>query len=177
MARTVSVGAGVHDGRAYSGISIKIEGITPQDIKNSVERLGKVPLSALNMPVKKSATKVAQLARKNAPKRTGALRKGIRVRGRKEKGSARGKVIYNVWMDPAMNETFVKIAKTRGGTRYYYPGSMEYGFRTRNGRVLGRYYMAQAAKDLEPYHEQLVLDELGKKLDKAWAKKNGGSDP
>lgn len=165
MAETLKIGTGKQ-------IKITIEGTTPQEIKAGVERLGTVPSSALNMPVKKSATKVAQLARKNAPRRTGALRKGIKVRSRKEK-TQKGKVVYDVWMDREMNDTFVKIS--RSGHRYYYPGSQEYGFRTRRGRVQGLYFMKQAAEGLNPYHNQLVLDELGKKLDQAWAKKNGGS--
>lgn len=165
MAETLKIGTGKQ-------IKITIEGTTPQEIKAGVERLGTVPSSALNMPVKKSATKVAQLARKNAPRRTGALRKGIKVRSRKEK-TRKGKIVYDVWMDREMNDTFVK--SSRNGHRYYYPGSQEYGFRTRRGRVQGLYFMKQAAEDLNPYHNQLVLDELGKKLDQAWAKKNGGS--
>lgn len=165
MAETLKIGTGKQ-------IKITIEGTTPQEIKAGVERLGTVPSSALNMPVKKSATKVARIARKNAPRRTGALRKGIKVRSRKEK-TQKGKIVYDVWMDREMNDTFVKIS--RNGHRYYYPGSQEYGFRTRRGRVQGLYFMKQAAEDLNPYHNQLVLDELGKKLDQAWAKKNGGS--
>lgn len=165
MAETLKIGTGKQ-------IKITIEGTTPQEIKAGVERLGTVPSSALNMPVKKSATKVAQLARKNAPRRTGALRKGIKVRSRKEK-TRKGKIVYDVWMDREMNDAFVKIS--RSGHRYYYPGSQEYGFRTRRGRVQGLYFMKQAAEDLNPYHNQLVLDELGKKLDQAWAKRNGGS--
>lgn len=165
MAETLKIGTGKQ-------IKITIEGTTPQEIKAGVERLGTVPSSALNMPVKKSATKVAQLARKNAPRRTGAMRKGIKVRSRKEK-TQKGKVVYDVWMDREMNDSFVKTS--RSGKRYYYPGSQEYGFRTRNGRVQGLYFMKQAAADLSQYHEQLVLDELGKKLDKAWEKKNGGT--
>lgn len=155
----------------YKGIRIAIEGATPRQIADGVARLGKLPASAVSGPAKKSATKVKRLARAYAPRRSGALKDGIVV-SRKEKSRTKGRAVFDVWMNAAMDDVFAKYS---GGKRYYYPSSMEYGFRTRTGgRVAGRYYLRDAAVALNSVHEQLVLNDVSKRLDKLWLKQRGG---
>lgn len=159
--------------RTSKGITITLEGTTPEEIAAAMERLGKVPMSAINSTVIKGATKVKRMARMLAPKKTGALRRGIVVRPQKERTRYKGKAVKDVWMDPAMSDTFAKYSN---GKRYYYPSSQEYGFITRSGgRWPGRYYMRTAARVTEAVYEQFVLDEFKRQLDRAWAKQNGGS--
>ena len=155
----------------YQGIKITIGGATPKEIADGVARLGKLPASSVSGPAKKSATKVKRLARAYAPKATGALKQGIVVSHR-EKSKAKGKAVFDVWMDAGMNGTFAKYAN---GKRYYYPSSMEYGFQTTNGgRVAGHYFLRDAAQALNSVHERLVLDDVSKRLDKLWLKQKGG---
>lgn len=178
MATTVRLGGGVTvgaNGRAYAskGIKITLEGTTPQEIAAAVERLGKLPASAMTASVKRGAAIVRRVARSLAPRDTGNLRRGIVVRGRKERTAKKQKTVYDVWMSPDMNDLFVKMS--RAGKRYYYPASQESGFRTRSGgRVEGRHYLRTAAETAMPVYEPLVLDTMAKKLDQAWAKKQGG---
>ena len=91
---------------------------------------------------KKAADNAAAAARSFAPIKTGDLRRGIVPRGVLEKSQNPAKVGYDVWMDPKLNNVFVKMARSgvykkgrRKGQvkyqRYYYPASQEYGFRTR----------------------------------------------
>lgn len=156
-------------------IKIEIQGATPDDIKASVERLGKLPASAVSSPARKSATKVKQVAKRYAPRKTGTLQRGIVVRPKKEHTSIRGKAVYDVWMDSGMNSVFVKTSAS--GKRAYYPASMEYGFSTVNGgRVDGRHYLRTAAEEMSGIHEQLVLDEVYAKLEALWEKQQGGSN-
>ena len=168
---TISAGGKVY---ASKGVKIVLEGTTPQEIAAAVERLGKLPASAVTTSVRKGASTVRRVARMLAPRgATGELRRGIAVRSRKERTAQKGKTVYDVWMDPAKNNSFVKLSKT--GKRAYYPASMEFGFPTANGgRVAGRYYLRTAAESTEPVLEVLVLDTAKKKLDQAWLKKQSG---
>ena len=173
IGRGISVTAG---GKVISsrGITIRLEGTTPQDVAASVARLGKIPAGAMSAPVIKGATKVKRMARMLAPKRSGLLRQGIVVRPGKERTRYQGKLVKDIWMDPKLSDSFAKYSN---GKRYYYPASMEYGFRLqRGGRWPGLYYMRTAAKVTEDVYEQFVLDEFKRKLDQAWLKKSGGAE-
>lgn len=172
IGRGITISAG---GRviASKGITIRLEGTTPQEIAASVLRLGKIPASAMSAPVIKGATKVKRMARMLAPRRTGALRQGIVVRPGKERSRYKGKYVKDIWMNPEMSDTFAKYSR---GKRYYYPSSQEYGFLTQRGsRWPGRYYMRTAATVTEDVYEQFVLDEFKRKLDKIWIKQQGGT--
>lgn len=160
--------------RKSKGITITLEGTTFEDICAGVENLGKLPASAVSGPAKKAATKIKRLAKMFAPVRSGTLRKGIVVRRRKERTRTRGKAVYDIWMDPEMNDVFAKHSSA--GKRYYYPGSMEYGFQTRLGKEPGRYFMKTAAEISEPVYQQLVLDEAKKAIDRAWDRKQAAAE-
>ena len=138
----------------------------------AIEGLGQivVEISALNLAdvnriaeavmaphVKTSADLLVSRLRPNAPSRTGALSRGIMVSPAPERSSDPAKVVYDIYFDPAMNETFVK--KTKDGKRYYYPASQEYGFKTANGkRVPGRYYMRNTAVEFYGTHRDRMAD-------------------
>lgn len=155
------------------GITVTLEGATFDDIINGVNNLGKLPTSSITGPVRKAATKTKKLARMFAPCRSGALRKGIVVRPKKERTRQKGKVVYDIWMDPGMTDIFVR--NTRAGKRYFYPGSMEYGFRTKFGKEPGHYFMKTAVEVMEPVYEQFVIDDTNRKLDAQWEKKQAAS--
>lgn len=96
-----------------------------------------------------SLPKVAQIARRYAPKKSGALRRGIIVMPGLEKSRYTGKAVGEVVIDRAMNSVFQKPSKK--GHHYYYPASQEYGFKHRvrgggMGRVEGKHYMHIASR-------------------------------
>ena len=168
MAETILL----YDGGKGNRIRIRIEGHTPDEIAAAVIRLGSMPASVVNYPAKKVAQTTARLAVVTAPYRTGALAGGIVVSS-KEKTRVKGKAVYDVWMDPAKSDIFTKYA---GGKRYYYPASMEYGFRLqKGGRWPGLYYMKRAGEAAHDAHTQYTIDYVWRRLEKLWMKKTGGA--
>ena len=163
MAKTFYVGG---SGRFFLEIEDKeLRNLRKSDLV-SAERIGEV--------VRQSAAGLASITRTQAPiysgkaKRgvvAGALRAGIVPSPAAEKTATPGKTVYDVWMDPGMNDTFVKAA---GGKRYYYPASQEYGFRTRSGgRKAGLYFMRNSAVSYYSAHEARVaalVDQILKEL-------------
>ena len=107
--------------------------------------------------VRRSANGLVARLHTTAPAKTGALRRGIIPSPGAERSATPGKVVYDVYMDEAMNDTFVKYS--RAGKRYYYPASQEYGFRLKKGgRYPGRYYMKTTSISYEAAHEQAVIE-------------------
>lgn len=154
------------------GITIQWEGHTPEEVAEAINRLGKLPMAALLQPVRKSASNIQRLSRQYAPRRTGALQVGLIV-GKKERSSHPGKVVYQVTFSREMNEVFAKTSKA--GKRAYYPSSMEYGFRLKDGRrYAGKYYLRNAAVGLMDQHQQVVIDAMWAKLQKLWEKQQKG---
>lgn len=95
-----------------------------------------------------AAAYVRSISRRNAPKKSGDLRRGIVLSPFAEHTRYQGKAVYDVYFDDKMNDTFVKYSKA--GKRYYYPASQEYGFRsaTRAGEkhITGKYFMYAASR-------------------------------
>ena len=87
-------------------------------------------LEALQMPEKRlalvaraGALQALRYARRYAPVRTGALRKGIIVMPGIEKSKYVGKAVAEVVMDRNMNDVFQR--PNRRGHHFYYPASQE----------------------------------------------------
>lgn len=109
--------------------------------------------------VETAAGTLVAITRTNAPKKSGDLRSGIVPSPWEERTAVPGKVVREVYFDAAMNDTFVKVAKS--GKRYYYPASQEYGFRIAKqatipgktpsrDRVPGKYFMRDTAVEYAP---------------------------
>lgn len=83
--------------------------------------------------VKDAAGPVRSAIRSAAPRgKTGMLERGIILH--KEKHRYQGKVVYDVYMDPEMNDVFQKPIQNPVRSRVpyaYYPASQEHGFFTR----------------------------------------------
>ena len=142
-------------------VKFEIEGM--KELERTIRKLGKLPQKCVTPAAKKGAQIALKAAKANAPFLTGALEEGIILKG--EKLRKRGKKVYQVTMNPAMNDVFVKT--TKDGKRYYYPASMEYGFITRDGGyVPGYHYLRDALVDNKAAIERTVVDELAKRIDK-----------
>lgn len=142
-------------------VKFKIEGM--EELEKTIRKLGKLPQKCVTPAAKKGAMIALKAAKANAPFLTGALEEGIVLKG--EKTRRKGKKVYQVTMNPAMNDVFVKT--TKDGKRYYYPASMEYGFITRDGGYSpGFHYLRDALVDNKTAIERTVVDELAKQIDK-----------
>jgi hypothetical protein len=154
------------EGRGLVTKRTKIEGMS--DIEGMFKQLNKVPQTAVNRAALSSARIVYQSAIRNAPEDTGDLKKGIVVT--KEKKSEKGKRVYQIAMDPDMNDVFVKYSKE--GKRAYYPASQEYGFIAKNGNYIhGFHFMRNAIMDNKSAIEANIIMDLSRDIDKALMKK------
>lgn len=91
-----------------------------------------LPGKELTKAVKKGAPMVQKSIMTAAPKKTGTLRGGIILH--RERKRQKGKVVYDIMMDPKKNAVFQKpiMNPVRSKSPYaYYPASQEYGFFSR----------------------------------------------
>ena len=114
--------------------SFKIEGM--KKLKNDLKKLGKVPQKHVTMSAKKGMNIALKDSRANAPYDTGALKKGIVMKG--ERSRYKGKKVYRVVFDDKMNDVFQK-KNAEGKVIGYYPVSQEYGFFSKNGKYIPGY--------------------------------------
>lgn len=139
-----------------------------KQLQKSFKILGKVPQSAVNKAARVGGRIALKAAKANAPEETGDLKSGIILK--KERKQKAGKTVYDVLIDPNMNDVFVKM--TSNGKRYYYPASQEYGFMTVNGGYIpGFRYLRNALEDNYKPITDKVVDVLAKEVDKALKKK------
>jgi HK97 gp10 family phage protein len=137
------------------------------DLMRDFERLGKVPQSAATRAAQAGGRIALKAAKALAPVDTGELRDGIILKG--EKNRVRGKKVYDVMMDPAKNDIFVKT--TKDGKRYYYPASQEYGYLTVDGQYIPGYgFLRRAVDDNAEQIEKKILEVAGREVDKALRK-------
>ena len=142
-------------------VKFEIEGM--KELERTIRKLGKLPQKCVTPAAKKGARIALKAARAKAPWETGELSNGIVLKG--ERARKKGKKVYQVTLDPAKNDIFVKT--TKDGKRYYYPASMEYGFITRDGGYSpGFHYLRDALVDNKTAIERTVVDELAKQIDK-----------
>ncbi len=142
-------------------VKYEIEGM--KELERTIRKLGQLPQKCVTPAARKGATIALKAAKANAPFLTGALEEGIILKG--EKLRKRGKKVYQVTMNPAMNDVFVKT--TKDGKRYYYPASQEYGFITKDGGyVPGLHFLRDSIDDNKRKIEKTVVDELAKRIDR-----------
>lgn len=137
-------------------------------LERSFRELGKVPQTVATQSARAGATIARRAARSNAPEDEGNLKRGIIMK--RERTRVKGKAVYDIMMDPAMNDVFVKISKD--GKRSYYPASQEYGYLTRDGSYVPGYrYLRRAVDDNDSNIEKEILDVAGQAVDKALRKR------
>ena len=142
-------------------VKFEIEGM--KELEKTIRKLGKLPQKCVTKAAKKGAQIALKAAKQKAPFLTGALEEGIILKG--EKTRRKGKKVYQVTMNPAMNDVFVKT--TKDGKRYYYPASQEYGFITKNGGyVPGYHFLRDSLVDNKEQIEKTVVEVLSKEIDK-----------
>jgi len=147
-------------------VKFKIEGM--KELQKSMKKLGKVPQKHVTSSARKGMNVSLKDARANAPYDTGALKKGIVLKG--EKSKLKGKKVYRIVFDRAMNDVFQKPNK-EGKITGYYPVSQEYGFFARNGRYIPGYrFISDSLTDNVSQIEKTIVSEMRKKIDAEIAK-------
>lgn len=148
-------------------INFEIEGM--EELVDIVNQLGKLPQKVVTQAAKDGGQIALAAAKVLAPEGpTKNLRKGIILHGERKRVS--GKKVYDVMMDPKMNDIFVNI--TKDGKRYYYPSAVEYGFITKKGKKTeGRHFLRDALTNNADIIERAVLDKLIKGIDKELSKR------
>jgi HK97 gp10 family phage protein len=136
-------------------VNFKIVGM--KELQKSLKKLSKVPQKHVTASARKGMTIIKKGAKTRAPEDTGALKKGIILKP--EKSKYRGKKVYKVVFDPAMNDIFQK------GDAYY-PASQEYGFFAKNGRYIpGFRFIHNSLTDNAASMEKTIVDTMKKKID------------
>jgi len=147
-------------------LTFRIEGM--KELQKSLERLGKVPQKHVTSSSRKAMNIVLKESRATAPVDTGALKKGMKLKG--ERSRAKAKKVYRVIFDPAMNDVFQKKNKD-GKVTGYYPVTQEYGFFAKNGRYIPGYrFIHDSLADNTRKVEKKIVSEMKKKIDAEIAK-------
>lgn len=143
-------------------MNIKVEGL--DEAVEMIKKVGELPQKCVN----KAAKKGIQIAKREAKSggwvdQTGYLRKAIKEKA--EKTKIKGKKVYDLMPDSSYNDVFVKT--TKKGKRAYYPASVEYGFKTKNGGyVPGFHSFYDALTNNKSQIEKVIIGTLTDEIDK-----------
>ena len=147
-------------------LKFKVEGMA--ELERSLKKLGKVPQKHVTSTSRKAMNISLKDSRANAPYETGALKKGIVIKG--EKSKTKAKKVYRIVFDRAMNDVFQK-KNADGKVTGYYPVSQEYGFFAKNGRYIPGYrFISDSLTDNVGKIEKTIVSEMKKKIDAEIAK-------
>lgn len=149
-----------------SKVKFKIEGM--KELEKSLKKLGDVPQKHVTATSKKGMNIVKNDAKADAPYLSGDLQKGTILVP--EKTKIKGKKVYRVVFDRAMNDVFQKPNKD-GKITGYYPISQEYGFFAKNGRYIPGFAFVRSSleKDAQVV-EKTIVDTMKKKIEAEIAK-------
>lgn len=147
-------------------VKFKVEGMGK--LQKSFKKLGDVPQKHVTAAAKKGMNIVKNDAKEDAPYLSGDLQKGTILVA--EKTKTKGKKVYRVVFDRAMNDVFQKPDKD-GNVTGYYPISQEYGFFAKNGRHIPGFAFVRSSLEKDaPAVEKTILSEMKKKIDAEIAK-------
>lgn len=142
-------------------LTFRIEGM--KQLEKSIKKLGEVPQKHVTASARKGMNIVLKDAKANAPYDTGMLKKGIVLKG--ERSRSKGKKVYRVVFDRAMNDVFQK-KNAEGKITGYYPVSQEYGFFAKNGRYIPGYrFIHDSLADNTRKVEKKIVSEMKKRID------------
>ena len=138
-----------------------VEGI--DKLNRDLKKLGKIPQTHVTSSAKKGMNIAIKQAKSTAPVDSGDLKRGIKLSG--EKARYKGKKVYRIIFDSAMNDTFQK-KNAEGKVTGYYPISQEYGFFSRDGRYIPGYrFISDSLTENVNAIEKKIVDEMKGKID------------
>lgn len=149
--------------RGASSQGIYVVGL--QELQSQFERIGKMPKKHLTKAAKAGSQGPLRAARANAPTgKTKMLKKGLHQK--METPNKRNKTVYRIRWNPKYTDDYRKPSSGAYGavkTPAYYPHSQEYGFKTKNGYVKGRYFITKAIER----HQSSSLKKIVKSLNES----------
>lgn len=147
-------------------IKFKVEGM--KELQRSLKKLGDIPQKHVTASSKKGMNIALKSSKANAPYDTGQLKKGIKLVG--EKSKTKGKKVYRIVFDRAMNNVFQK-KNSEGKITGYYPISQEYGYFAQNGRYIPGYrFIGDSLTENTQKIGKTIVDTMKKKIDQEIAK-------
>lgn len=142
-------------------VTFKIEGM--KELERSMKKLGNVPQKHVTSSSRKAMNIVLKDSRASAPVDTGALKKGMKLKG--ERSRAKAKKVYQVAFNEKMNDVFQTKDKD-GKINGYYPVSQEYGFFAKDGRYIPGYrFIRDSFNSNVRGIEKTIVTEMKKKID------------
>lgn len=141
---------------------IKLD-VDMRNLQRSLKKLGQVPQKHVTASARKGMNIVLKEARVKAPYETGALKKGMKLQG--ERSRYKGKKVYKIIFDPAMNHIFQKKNQA-GEIVAYYPVSQEYGYFTKNGKYIpGFRFIHNSLANNAQKMERTIITTMKQKID------------
>jgi HK97 gp10 family phage protein len=136
-------------------MSVTITGV--RELQRMLQRGEKAPAKVLTKATKDGANIVKMQAKADSPKKTGALRRGIKLKAEKRRT---GRKVYQIKF---IGDKFVKISASE--KRAFYPASQEYGWRTQTGRkVPAKNFIKKAIQNNREKIKNTVIDGLVQSL-------------
>lgn len=154
------------------------------EARRTFDAMGQLPARIVTAAAGRGATVVKRAVKNSAeiPVLTGTMRKAVR-RLRAERSKVKGKKVYPVGFDPAMNSVLQKPIRNPGeaggqNDKAYYPASMEYGFLTRSkgGGISyfpGFHFMAAAGEGVRDEANAAMAKKFNEAIQKEWRKRHG----
>ena len=154
------------------------------EARRTFDAMGQLPARIVTAAAGRGATVVKRAVQKSGeiPVLTGTMRKAVR-RLRAERSKVKGKKVYPVGFDPAMNSVLQKPIQNPGeaggqNDKAYYPASMEYGFLTRSkgGGISyfpGFHFMAAAGESVRGEANAAMAKKFNEAIQKEWRKRHG----
>lgn len=154
------------------------------EARRTFDAMGQLPARIVTAAAGRGATVVKRAVKNSAeiPELTGTMRKAVR-RLRAERSKVKGKKVYPVGFDPAMNSVLQKPIRNPGeaggqNDKAYYPASMEYGFLTRSkgGGISyfpGFHFMAAAGESVRGEANAAMAKKFNEAIQKEWRKRHG----
>lgn len=134
------------------------------EIRKLFSDIEKIPDRALGKASRAGSNIALKDARKNSPKKTLKLARGIKLKKEKRK---KGKHVYQIGFFGASGkgEEFVKVSKD--GKRSFYPVSQEFGWIDEKGvKHEGKRFLRNAIDNNRDKIQKAITDVIGKELDK-----------
>jgi hypothetical protein len=137
------------------------------ELEAQFARIEKMPKKYLTKASKAGMKGPLADARASAPTgKTGNLKRSIKQQ--RETPNKRNKAVYRLVFSSKYTDAFVKPSSGALGGKpptAYYPHSIEYGFKIKDGKVKGRYFITNAINKNQGRSLQIIVDELNKAID------------
>jgi hypothetical protein len=156
--------------RGLNGFNIRVEGL--EDLELQFARIGKMKKKYLTRAAKAGMAAPERQAKADVPvgkgtKTSGSLKKSIKKK--METPNKRNKAVYRLRYDPKFTPVFLKPSSGAYGGKppvAYYPASVEYGFKTKDGGfVAGQFNIAKAIQKHQAKSLQLITNSLKDSID------------